>query len=1040
MNKQWLRGSEWRKWDLHLHAPGTKLNDQFTIPNGSVWDAYCQILYESDVHAFGITDYFSADGYFSARKQYRRRYPLTTKFFLPNIELRTNDVVNIAQEEVNVHLIFNPIRADHEEKIRSFLQSLKTNKTDSEGRNVKASELKHTRHFAEATTTRAFIQEALEETYGKAAVLRDYVLIVTAANNDGIRPIRGKMRKLVITDELDKLSNAFFGNSANVEYFLNTDRAEDTTQYAPPKPVLSGCDAHSFRELEYGLGQTISDASDGIVLQPTWIKADLTFEGFKQIIFEPQNRVYIGNEPEIEQRVREHKTRYIKSLHLNSIENYRGQHGVWFSDKRIPIGKELVAIIGNKGSGKSAVTDVMGLLGNSHKQISSNTNRNTEELFSFLNKHKFLKKGCANNFTGTLYWHDGQPDQNSLGATVAGNLPEKVEYLPQKYLERLCANVDDDEFRKTLNKVIFRYVKPAQRHGQDDLDDLIKFLTQQADEDIKTSKHALHSANERVVSTEKKLAADYRRELNAKVSLKMQELTAHQSNRPPEISAPPTVDSNAPSAEAKEIEEFSQHIIDCNRMIKQLEEEQQSTTHIGERLHHVKQSIQQRADNLTVLKSEYEQLLTPLGISFNDIVQLRLDYSSLDALIAQKDQRLIEIGQLLALKEDISAKFADQQNREAGIADAESKSIVCRRSRLEHKKNILVERQDKPVREYQLYLQELEGWKTRENELNGDAQIPAPDSLIGLRKELDKMQTFYPNALDLARADQLRISKEMLRKKRDLKRFYDAIKQSIDAEIEKSREDLGDYSISIEAALRFDPAFFDNFLWFINQAKRGSFHGIEEGRANLRSYFDSVSDWESEAEVFDAVSKIVEALHFDNRDTLSSTDDRKRDIFEQMINQRLPVVDLYNYLFGFDYLNTKYDLKVDQKDLSELSPGERGGLLLIFYLMLDRRHIPLIIDQPEDNLDNKSVYEVLVKFIKQAKKRRQIILVTHNPNLAVVADAEQLIHVSIDKTDGKNEFDFFSGSIENSRINRAVVDILEGTMPAFDNRRLKYRR
>ena len=107
--------------------------------------------------------------------------------------------------------------------------------------------------------------------------------------------------------------------------------------------------------------------------------------------------------------------------------------------------------------------------------------------------------------------------------------------------------------------------------------------------------------------------------------------------------------------------------------------------------------------------------------------------------------------------------------------------------------------------------------------------------------------------------------------------------------------------------------------------------------------------------------------------------------------------------------------------------------------MLDRRDIPLVIDQPEDNLDNKSVYEILVTFLKNAKKRRQIIIVTHNPNLAVVADAEQIIHVSIDKKN-KNDFDFYSGSIENPEINKCVVDILEGTLPAFDNRKIKYRK
>jgi ActR/RegA family two-component response regulator len=78
-------------------------------------------------------------------------------------------------------------------------------------------------------------------------------------------------------------------------------------------------------------------------------------------------------------------------------------------------------------------------------------------------------------------------------------------------------------------------------------------------------------------------------------------------------------------------------------------------------------------------------------------------------------------------------------------------------------------------------------------------------------------------------------------------------------------------------------------------------------------------------------------------------------------------------------------------------------------------------------------------FLKRAKQRRQIIIATHNPNLAVVADAEQIIRVFIDKKN-HNDFSFASGAIEDSNINTMVVDILEGTYPAFDNRRLKYRR
>ena len=1041
MIRTWPKGSEWRKWDLHIHTPGTKLNNQFKSDDGDVWKEYCQRLHESDVQAFGITDYFSADGYLSARAKFQERYPYSDKVFFPNIELRTNDVVNKNQEEVNIHLVFNPFRPDHEDKIKSFLMSLKTNKTDSADRHVRASELTEKSHFEEATTTRVFIREALEETYGKAAELLDCVLVVTAANNDGIRAERGKKRKRLITDEVDKFSDAFFGNAGNVEYFLSTDRAEDKTAHTEPKPVLSGCDAHSLSELDERLGQVVSEISSGIVLEPTWIKSDLTFEGLKQIIFEPRNRVFIGEEPEIERRVREHKTRYIESLHITCIDGYQqDRHGAWFCDEQIVLGKELVAIIGNKGSGKSAVTDIIGLLGNSHNQTSKGMSvGKTEELFSFLNKDKFLKGGCAGHFQGALHWYEGEPDRNLLNAQVAPHLPERLEYLPQKYLERICANIADDEFRATLNEVIFRYVKPQDQFGKTNLDDLIEYRTQQAEEDIVQKKHKLHQANAKVVSVEGKLTEDYRKKLEEKIKLKKEELEANATARPPEKPNPAATAGTA-SEETAQIEQLTQSIAGLANQIEQLEAEQVDVSRTTEELRQIRQAIEREAAALTVLEAKYQTSLNADGLVFDQIIKLTVDYSTLDGVVSAKEQRVREIDVLLLTNDQIAATVVgdDKAAAESARETAMAGSLVCQKAAMEAKKADLVERLGKPAREYQEYLKDLKLWADREKELCGDDQNPAADTLKGLEKELEKVNTVYPEALRSAPADRELISKEVLNKKRGLTQFYNGVKQSIEREIVKCREHLGEYDISIEAGLRFSPAFFDEFLKFINQGAVGSFRGQEEGRAMLRRLSDSVTDWENEGEVFNALNAIVEALHTDKRDEVSPPN-AARDVFKQMKGQR-PVQELYDYLFGFDYLATKYDLKVDQKDLSELSPGERGGLLLVFYLMLDRQDIPLVIDQPEDNLDNKSVYEILVTFIKQAKKRRQIILVTHNPNLAVVADAEQIIHVSIDKKDGKHDFDFFSGSIEDARINQAVVDILEGTMPAFDNRRLKYRK
>ena len=78
--RKYPRGSEWRIWDLHLHAPGTKLTDGFGGDAG--WDRFCDAVEGSGVAAFGITDYFSLDSYFEFVRRFRERYPESHKVFL----------------------------------------------------------------------------------------------------------------------------------------------------------------------------------------------------------------------------------------------------------------------------------------------------------------------------------------------------------------------------------------------------------------------------------------------------------------------------------------------------------------------------------------------------------------------------------------------------------------------------------------------------------------------------------------------------------------------------------------------------------------------------------------------------------------------------------------------------------------------------------------------------------------------------------------------------------------------------------------------
>lgn len=161
-------------------------------------------------------------------------------------------------------------------------------------------------------------------------------------------------------------------------------------------------------------------------------------------------------------------------------------------------------------------------------------------------------------------------------------------------------------------------------------------------------------------------------------------------------------------------------------------------------------------------------------------------------------------------------------------------------------------------------------------------------------------------------------------------------------------------------------------------------------------------------------------------------------VSEQLRSGVEPVA-LLDAIFGLSYLTPKYQLKWGGKNIDELSPGERGTLLLIFYLLIDRRDIPLIIDQPEDNLDNQTVYDMLVKCLREARNRRQVIIVTHNPNLAVVSDADQIIHSQIDKQNNCNKVTYTCGSIENPVTNLHSITVLEGTSPAFVHREQKYQ-
>jgi len=1001
------RGSIWRKWDLHLHTPDTKLN-----PNGyelkdkkDKWIKYCEELEKSDVQVFGITDYFSSENHFKLLDTFTKKYPHSSKIFFPNLELRLEVSVNKAGEEVNIHILFsNKVSSD---EIKDFLSKLETNITKN-GAVVTCDKLKTSNDYEKASVKYSDIKPALKKVFGDK---RPYI-IIAASNNQGIRADNNSPRKLNISDEIDKICNAFFGNSNNPEYFLNTERyelREDGTRDAASKcPVFACSDSHSFSDLKNKLGKSFEKRDEkGKICdssQITWIKSDKTFEGLIQTLIEPEERVFIGEIPPSKQRVEQNKTKYIKELKLNKIKGSTLDE-TWFENiEPIPLNTDLVAIIGNKGNGKSAIADILGLLGNTKNHGG----------FSFLNKDKFRKPrpNRAESFEASIEWENGTKDSPVILSTnPEGSLPEKVKYIPQSYLEKLCTETDEAKFSEELKNVIFSHVDASEKLGKHSLDELIEYKSEEINKGIQSLINELSEINHSIEGLEVKSTPEYRAQRENALKLKKEEQKEHKKTKPAKVKEPKK-DSSVQQEQTKTTKKVEELKVKQKEIELTLAEKKERRKNNALKLAKL-QKFEQSADNLKQqfdkLKEQYSEDLSEYDIKFELIIKLTVNKKTIDVNIADTKKLIESIDKELNNQIEGSLSFNYAKNQKE-LKDLQSKL-------------------DEPTRKYQEYLDKLQEWEDKDKGLIGtEEQQGSIKFYESILKYLDEKLN-----IEISEEKQKRkiLVKQIFKEKSKIVQLYKELYSPVTRFIGEYSQLMNEYPINIDVSIQLDN-FHDKFFDYISRGSKGSFIGTEEGYITLSEVTEGV-DFNNEESVFNFLDEIISLLGNDKR---TEKKDKRR--ISDQLKQGFEVKSFYDFLFSIEYLKPNYKLKLSLKNLSELSPGERGALLLIFYLLLDKQDIPLIIDQPEENLDNQSVYTVLVKFIKEAKKKRQIIIVTHNPNLAVVCDAEQIIYVKIQK-ENKNKVVVKSGAIENSEINSKIVEILEGTFPAFENRSEKYR-
>lgn len=1008
---EFQRWSEWRKWDLHVHTPSSIINGY----GGDTVEAWKQYINElenlpKEYSVLWINDYFFLDGYKRLLEEKKKGRLKNIDLLLPVIEFRIDKFAGIdfkKLKRINLHVIFsnevdvsiiesqflNPLQASYTlDKDWKKREMNITKETLCElGKEIKktipvqkldnySSDLEE--WFNNLNISDKEINKALK----KSCFQGKYLIAIGKTEWDALSWSDNSIatKKTIIND-----ADIIFTASSSPETFKN---AKEKLHQQHVKDLLLDCsDAHYFSS---------SPEKDRIGNSYTWIKADPTFEGLKQITYEPE-RIFIGNDNPLSQRERIASWKFIDKIIINKAS---GSQEKWrFNNTEIIFNKELVVIIWNKGSGKSAISDTLGLLWNSSLGITASQR---DDNFSFLTKDKFLKKSLWKEFEGNIFWWDWNNVIKNLFDTIDPTKVEKVKYLPQCYFENICNDIEKKKFENELNSVIFNNLDISSKLWKSTFEELITFQSDQIGASIVWIKEEIKKINEQIIELEQKATPEYKKWVENHLQEKNNELK--NLKKPNRVNQPSKTIANKNIRISKKIEKITKDLQDINEKIERKNIEKS-------RLELQKLEI----DKFIYHYNEEKKVIEDINTKAKALGEIH--NINLYPLIVTHEEK---ISKLQKAKDKINIKIKAMNivlNKNYNIWENDNTNLFYKQSILIEELNKLKNNLDKQEKEWQDYQENYRKWEQTQKEIIGDKDIS--NTILWYREILKFLNNDINKEIKQKREERLDKVLEIYKKKKEIISIYKNLSMPIEKIIKDYENYFNEYNYNISVEVWFKlQNFKDTFLEFIDKSRIGEFSSLEGAVQKIDNILEN--DINTEQWFKTILVNIISSLEKDDK-------------FIHNQVKKWKTKDFYDYIFSLEYLKPEYQLKLDDKLLEQLSPWEKGSLLLLFYLMLDTEDIPLIIDQPEDNLDNETVSTMLVPFIKTAKKKRQIIMVTHNPNLAVVADSEQVIFVKIDKQNN-NTFEVQSWSIENDIINREIVKILEWTKRAFDKRKLRY--
>lgn len=983
------RGSEWHRWEPHIHAPGTILNDQFKGKNP--WDDYLKSLEDltPKIEAIGVTDYYVTDTYEEFLKYKAAGRLLDVKLIFPNIELRLD--VAAKSGFVNIHLLVSPEDPNHLSEVKRILKRLQFNAHNDRydcsreelirlGKRADSNIADDKAALSYGATQFKVNFAQLREVINESEWAKANILIAVAGNKgDGTSGVRNSA-DVTVREEIEKFAHIIFSsNTAQREYWIGQKGMsieELRSRYDGCKPCLHGSDAHD----QSSVGTPASN-------RYSWVKGALEFDALRQACIDPIGRAYVGEQPPH------------SAMPSQVISHVKIDNANWAVTPDIPLNSGLVAIIGARGSGKTALADVIaaGCDAISHDGWSANENSSP----SFLARARSLI-GAA---TTTLTWGGGTIVTCALnGHDANGHMSfPRARYLSQQFVEELCsAKGISDGLVDEIERVVFDSHSQDSREWANDFAELRDHKTLRFQQARERDANAISDLSDRIATEfEKERLVD---SLTAQMNQKKKTISDYTSDLGklvPKGTEAQALRHSKLNEAAQILRNKIQGYSNQRRTFVALQDEVCSMRAIGspELLRQVQTkygtsglSAQQWDDFLLVYKGdvdkslesyiiwvdcELQKLNGDMPIQVEPNVALISDNADLSALpLAPIAAEMIRLESLFSADKTIREQYTALSNRitqENGILSNLEKKLADAQGAEVRRKVLQVERD-------RVYGTVFESIINEQNALN-DLYAPLMARLAAASGTLKKLS----------------------------------------------------FSVRRIADVQKWGAYAEETL--LDRRKAGPFNGRGALIAVAENMLKPAWELGSSADVQTAMTAFMTKYM---KDIISHSPYATT----QQVEFRAWSKKFAHWLYGTDHISVQYEISYDGVDIRKLSPGTRGIVLLLLYLALDESDDrPLIIDQPEENLDPKSVFEELVSLFIAAKAKRQVIIVTHNANLVINTDADQIIVAQSgpNHSGGLPPISYMAGGLENTEIRKAVCDILEGGEAAFRERARRLR-